>query len=69
MTATNIEDALHKTPFTRFELHLDNGKTVPVNHQDCGLLTPSKKTAVVAEGERLHIMDVDHISALSVANR
>lgn len=69
MTITSIEDALHNTPFAPFELHLDNGQIVRVTHPDCVLITPSKKTAVVAEDDRLRIMDVDHISSLSLANR
>ncbi len=69
MTATHLEDALNQTPFKSFELHLDNGKTVGVNHPDCILLTLNKQTAVVDDGERLHILDVDHISSLSFNSR
>ena len=69
MSVTHIEDALRNRPFAPFELHLDNGKLVRVTHPDCVLITPSKRTAVVAEGDHLHIMDMDHISSLTVANR
>jgi hypothetical protein len=68
MTATNLEDALHQKPFKPLELHLDNGKTVHVKHPDCVLLTLNKQTAVVDDGDRLHIMGLDHISSLSFAS-
>jgi hypothetical protein len=67
MQVVNIEDALHKSPFTPFDLHVD-GRTIRVRHSDFMLFNRSKRTAVVAEGERFHIIDVDQISSLSFAN-
>jgi hypothetical protein len=65
MTTVNIEDALNKTPFAPFDIHIDSGKTVHVRHPDFLLFSESKKTVVIVEGERLHIVDVEHISSLS----
>jgi hypothetical protein len=61
----NIEDALHKSPFTPFDLHMDNGRVVHVKHPDFLLFNESKKTAVVVDGDRFHIIDVEHISSIS----
>ena len=65
MTTVNIEDALNKTPFTPFDIHIDNGKTIHVRHPDFLMFSESKRTAVVVEGERFQIVDADHISAIS----
>ena len=45
---------------------LDSGETIPVKHPDCVLFTENKAVAVVAEGEHLHIVDLEHISNLSL---
>jgi hypothetical protein len=66
MQVVNIEDALHKSPFTPFDIHVD-GRTIRVRHSDFMLFNKSKRTAVVVEGERFHIIDVDQISSLSFA--
>jgi hypothetical protein len=65
MKTINIEDALHREPFKSFVLRLDNGKDIKVQHPELVLFTPSKATAVVVEGEHIHVIDVEHISALS----
>ena len=65
MTTVNIEDALNKTPFTPFDIHIDNGKTVHVRHPDFLMFSESKRTAVIVEGEHFHIVDIEHISAIS----
>ena len=67
MTATNLADALHKRPFTPFEVHIDSGKTVHVRHPDYLLFSKSKRTAIIVEGEHFHIVDLEHISSLSAA--
>lgn len=68
MTVANIEEALNRTPFAPFELHLDNGRTVPVKHPDFLMFSENRRTVIVTEGERFIIADVDHISALTGAD-
>ena len=65
MKTINIEDALHREPFKAFLLRLDNGKDIKVEHPELVLFTPSKATAVVVEGEHVHVVDVEHARALS----
>jgi len=64
MKAVNLQDALHKSKFKPFELMLDNGRSIRVKHPDCVLFNNPKTVAVVAEGEHLHIVDLDHVSNL-----
>jgi len=65
MSVPNIEEALGRTPFTPFDLHLDNGRTVHVRHPDFLMFSENRRTVIVTEGERFIIADVDHISALT----
>jgi hypothetical protein len=69
MKAINLVDALQKPKFKPFDLYLDNGKTILVKHPDCVLFNESKSVAVVAEGEHLHIVDLDHVSNLSLTQK
>jgi transcriptional antiterminator Rof (Rho-off) len=66
MRAVNFADALQREKFTPFELCLDSGKIIQVKHSDCVLFSENKSVAVVAEGEHLHIVDLDHIANLSL---
>ena len=61
----NIEDALHREPFKSFLLRLYNGKDIKVEHPELVLFTPNKATAVVVEVEHVHVIDVEHVSALT----
>jgi len=65
MTTVNLEDALNKSPFTPFNIHMDSGKIIHVRHPDFLMFSESKQTAVIVEGEHFHIVDVDHISSIS----
>jgi len=56
---------LHREPFKSFLLRLYNGKDIKVEHPELVLFTPSKAKAVVVEGEHVHVIAVEHISALS----
>lgn len=66
MRAINLVDALHRKKFKPFVLCLDSGETIPVKHPDCVLFSENKTVAVVADGEHLHIVDLDHVSNLSL---
>ena len=66
MKAVNLQDALKKAQFKAFDLCLDNGRVIPVKHPDCVLFNEPKTTAVIADGEHLHIVDLDHVSNLAL---
>jgi hypothetical protein len=66
MKAINLLDVLNKPRFEPFGLCLDNGRMIPVKHPECVLLNDSKMTAVIADGEHLHIVDLDHVSNLQL---
>lgn len=63
-----IEGALGQTPFKSFKLILDSGKTVRVQHPDFLLFNGPKTVCVVAEGEHIRVLDVDHLTGLSYKN-
>ena len=44
-----------------FDMCLASGKTIPVKHPDRVLFSENKTVAVVAEGEHLHIVDLDQV--------
>ena len=67
MKALNLLDALNKPRFKAFDLCLDNGRIIRVKHSDCVLLNESRTIAVIADGEHLHIVDLDHVSNLALA--
>jgi hypothetical protein len=66
MRAINLLDALQREKFKPFELCLNSGKTVRVKHPDRVLFSENKTVAVVADGEHMHIVDLDSISNLSM---
>jgi hypothetical protein len=65
MNATDILHALSQRPFKPFRLVLSTGREVPVNHQDTVLVNESKTTLLALEGDRFHIVDLDHIVNLT----
>jgi hypothetical protein len=66
MKAANLQDALQRPSFKTFDLCLDNGKLIRVKHPDRVLFNESKTTAVIADGDHLHIVDLDQVSSLSL---
>lgn len=69
MQVKTLEEALQNTPFRPFNIHTD-GRVIRVQHPEQVLITPNKTTAVVAgSDDSLAILDLDHISSLSVAPR
>ncbi|MCI0536946.1 MAG: hypothetical protein L0Z50_17160 [Verrucomicrobiales bacterium] len=67
MKAVNLEDALNQARFKPFDLCLDNGRIIRVKHPDCVLFNEPKTTAVIADGEHLYIVDMEHVSSLALA--
>jgi hypothetical protein len=59
-----IEDMIHRPKFKPIALHLNDGTKVPVKHPDFLMFTEGKKTIVVTEGEHIHIVDVESITAI-----
>jgi hypothetical protein len=66
MKAITVEDALNKRKFIPFELILDNARVIRVKHPECVMFNEAKTVAVVADGEHLHIVDLEHVSNLAI---
>jgi hypothetical protein len=50
-------------------LCLDNGKVVRVKHPELVFFNETKTTAVIADGDHLHIVDLDHVSSLALPDK
>jgi hypothetical protein len=68
MKAITIEDALGQIPFKPFQIILEGGRPVRVQHPDCLLFNGPKTVCVVAEGEHIRVLDVDHLTGLTYRN-
>lgn len=69
MKLKNLEEALHKAPFTPFVIHID-GRDISVEHTDQVLFSARRDTVVVAPSDdRLHIIEVDQIKLLTAVPR
>ena len=68
MRAVDFEDALNTTPFVPFDVHVD-GKVISVGHPEHVLLNKSKTLAVIVPDDHIHIVDVRHISSLTLRQR
>lgn len=69
MKAITVEDALKKPRFMPFDLILDNARVIRVKHPECVMFNEPKTVAVVADGEHLHIVDLDHVSSITMPTK
>jgi hypothetical protein len=65
MNAVDILQALSQRPFKPFRLILSTGREIPVTHHDTVLFNASRTTLLAVEGERWHIVDLQHIVELT----
>jgi len=66
MKTINVKDAIDRVPFKPLIVELDSGKQIKIPHRDFISLNPSGSTAVIFQDEHVHIVDVDHISAITL---
>ena len=64
MSAADILQALSQKPFKPFRLVLSTGREVPITRHDTVLFNESRTTLLAVEGERWHIVDLQHIVEL-----
>ena len=65
MSAAQILQALSQRPFKPFRLVLTTGREIPILHDDTVLLNEPRTTLLAVEGERFHIVDLQHIAQLT----
>ena len=65
MNASDILQALNQAPFKPFRLVLSSGREIPVMNHDTVLLNEPRTTLLAVEGERWHIVDLQHIAELT----
>jgi hypothetical protein len=69
MNATAIEDVLGKRPFQPFLIQFD-GAPVRVDHPEQALFNATRTVLIVAApDDRIHLLDVAHIKAITLAPR
>jgi hypothetical protein len=69
MKATAIEDLLGKRPFLPFVIQFD-GSPVRVDRPEQAIFNSSRTIlVVVAPDDHIHLLDVDHIKAITLAPR
>ena len=66
MKTINVKDALDRQPFKPFTVEIDSGKRIKIPHRDFMSLNPTGSTAVIFENEHVHIIDVEHISMITL---
>jgi len=69
MKAATIEDLPAKRPFQPFDIQFD-GTPVRVSHPEQALFNASRTVLImVAPDDHIHLLDVDHIRAVTLAPR
>jgi hypothetical protein len=70
MKAETIDDIVHRAPFKPVEIVMDNGQKFLVKHPDYFFFTPSKKVGIVTtEDDRVHIIDLEHVSSIHTKSK
>ena len=68
MEAHDLMQALHTKEFRPVELHLADGRSLRLEHPDCFLLFPTKKSAwVFPDGVHFELVDVESIVRVAPA--
>jgi hypothetical protein len=65
MNASAILQALNQAPFEPFRLVLSTGREIPIQRHDTVLFNEPRTTLLAVEGERWHIVDLEHIAGLT----
>ena len=60
MNAADILHALSQRPFKPFRLILTMGRQISVIHHDTVLFNEPRTTLLAVEGERFHVVDLQH---------
>lgn len=65
MNAADILQALSQRPFKPFRLTLTTGREIPLTKHDTILFNEPRTTLLAVEGERFHVVDLQHIVQLT----
>ena len=69
MNTADILQALSQRPFKPFRLVLTTGREIPILHHDTVLFNEPRTTLLAVEGERFHVVDLQHIVQLVFGGR
>lgn len=67
MTVEQLKDVLHAQPFRPFTIHMGDGRSFLVKHQDFVSRSPSGRTLIVyGDDDRFSILDMLLVTELEV---
>ena len=71
MKPANLRLHLEAMPFKAFNLHLENGRALKVNHADFASLSPDGWTMILwgREGGLYEVVDLDAVTSLEMLPR
>ena len=64
--SSDIKSTLDQRPFVPFELHLDNGRIVPVKEHDSLPFNESRTMVLIVEQDSFHHIPLSHVTDLVV---
>ncbi|MEM6329836.1 MAG: hypothetical protein AAF790_06260 [Planctomycetota bacterium] len=68
MTIDRIREAYNAAPFKPFNLHLADGRSIPVKHRDFMMAPPKGRRVVVAQPDgSLNIIDLLQVTDIELA--
>ena len=67
MSSDTLREQLGRTPFHPVTLFLPSGKTVTISNRELAMFTETGRTLIVAQGERLILIDVATVEAVETA--
>ena len=70
MTVDQLKSVLHAQPFKPFTIHMGDGRSFYVKHQDFVSRSPSGRTVIVHTGDESHsVLDMLLVTELEVHER
>jgi hypothetical protein len=67
MTITEFRNLLQAQPFRAFTIHLADGRSIPLNHREFALASPSGRTVIVYQpDDSFDVIDLLLVTSLTV---
>jgi hypothetical protein len=64
MTIEQIRQFRNRTPFEPFDIHLADGRSIPVTHPECLAVAPMGRTIGVGIGNVIEVIDLLLVTSL-----
>ena len=67
MSYDSLREQIYRTPFHPVTLHLPSEKSVVIGNPELAMFNETGRTLVVAQGERIFLIDVATVEAVETA--